>query len=133
MGEINPKDIKINDPELVKYTGSGADTNLDDVLKVTAKKVELSRKNINWLALYGGGGSGGSGGSGGPIDGELKVNGSPTGTRLVVTDTDTISFTVEQKITRTWDFTVKFSGKVIKVGQVSRTPAVIAGLANPIQ
>lgn len=133
---IKARQVISDDVNLVNFVGNeGSSVNVEEVLKETTKRLEKAQKNINWLALYGGGGSGSGGGGTGPsvATGTIKVNSQVTGARIVRTDDDVLSFMIEQDITQSWEYTIKFNGKVIKSGTISKSSIVIADSSTKLQ
>lgn len=134
----NASIIKTANPNIIKYVnpdGSAKEVLLDDALNKIVEDLIRAKKNINWLALYGGGGSGtGGGGTGGGgatvISGVIKVNNEATGATIIHKDSDRLYFEIEQQIVQQWDYTVTFNDRIIKSGSISNGSVTIADLSS---
>lgn len=99
--------------------------NVDMILYNLKDDVDYLKKNVAWLAKYGGGGSGGAGGSGVGIDASIIVNGNPTNSEFTLTPTG-INIEIQSSNKKlTWNITAMVNNTTLVKGISNATSLVI--------
>lgn len=99
--------------------------NVDTVLHNLKEDVDYLKRNVSWLAKYGGGGSGGSGGSGGGIEASIIVNGNPTNSDFTLTSAG-INIEIQSSNKKLlWNITVMANNTTLVKGITNATSLFI--------
>ena len=99
--------------------------NVDTVLHNLKEDVDYLKRNVSWLAKYGGGGSGGSGGSAGGVEASIIVNGNPTNSDFTLTSTG-INIEIQSSNKKLlWNITVMANNTTLVKGITNATSLFI--------
>ena len=99
--------------------------NVDAVLHNLKEDVDYLKRNVSWLAKYGGGGSGGSGGSSGGIEASIIVNGNPTNSDFTLTSAG-INIEIQSSNKKLlWNITVMANNTTLVKGITNATSLFI--------
>ena len=99
--------------------------NVDTVLHNLKEDVDYLKRNVSWLAKYGGGGSGGSGGSGGGVEASIIVNGNPTNSDFTLTSAG-INIEIQSSNKKLlWNITVMANNTTLVKGITNATSLFI--------
>lgn len=129
MGSVRAYDKNINDWVVIstsdasstsvrseKLLPEGVSTsNVEEVLMNMKDDINLLKSNVSWLAKHGGGGSGGGtgGGGGGSVTAEIFVDGLPTGSDIILSNSLTITIQASNS-SLLWDITAVGLNKVLR-------------------
>ena len=99
--------------------------NVDAVLHNLKEDVDYLKRNVSWLAKYGGGGSGGSGGTGGGVEASIIVNGNPTNSDFTLTSAG-INIEIQSSNKKLlWNITVMANNTTLVKGITNATSLFI--------
>ena len=154
MGSVRAYDKNINDWVVISTSDASSTsvrsekllpegvstTNVEEVLMNMKDDIDLLKSNVSWLAKHGGGGSGGGtgGGGGGSVSAEIFVDGLPTGSGIILSDSLTITIQASNS-SLLWDITAVGSNKVLRSSSntirlvISKKDIEKVGITNTFQ
>lgn len=99
--------------------------NVDEVLHNLKEDVDYLKRNVSWLAKYGGGGSGSGGGMGGGVESSIIVNGHPTNSDFTLTSAG-INIEIQSSNKKLlWNITVMANNTTLVKGITNATSLFI--------
>ena len=152
MGSVRVYDKNINDWVVVSTSDASSTsvrsekllpegvstTNVEEVLINMKDDIDLLKSNVSWLAKHGGGGSGGGTGGGGSVSAEIFVEGLPTGSDIILSDSLTITVQASNS-SLLWDITAVGTNKVLRSSSntirlvISKNDIEKAGITSTFQ
>ena len=151
MGSVRVYDKNINDWVVISTSDASSTsvrsekllpegvstTNVEEVLMNMKDDIDLLKSNVSWLAKHGGGGSGGGTG-GGSVSAEIFVDGLPTGSDIILSDSLTITIQANNS-SLLWDITAVGTNKVLRSSSntirlvISKNDIEKAGITSTFQ
>lgn len=152
MGSVRAYDKNINDWVVISTSDASSTsvrsekllpegvstTNVEEVLINMKDDIDLLKSNVSWLAKHGGGGSGGGTGGGGSVSAEIFVEGLPTGSDIILSDSLTITIQASNS-SLLWDITAVGTNKVLRSSSntirlvISKNDIEKAGITSTFQ